>query len=310
MKEHPFNRKVLIVASYNEQRFYPFITEQVEALQSLGIEVEYFGIIGKGILGYLRNRKALIQKIHAFQPSIIHAHYSLSGLLANLQRQVPVITTYHGSDINNPKVLPLSRITMYLSSLNIFVSQRNVEIAGIRSKYILLPCGVTFETFSPRTKEQAREALGWDYNAKKVLFAGAFADTVKNAPLAQEAMKLLPDVELVELSGYTREQVANLFYAADVLLMTSFTEGSPQVIKEAMACGCPIVSVDVGDVAERTAGLDGCYITSRDPKEVALALRKALESNRTQGRERLIAMGLDNRNVAEQLIGRYIYQSL
>ncbi len=310
MKEHSFNRKVLIVASYNSGRFSPFVVEQVEALQSLGIKVEYFGVTGKGIFGYLRNRKALIQKIRAFQPSIIHAHYGLCGLLANLQRQVPVITTYHGSDINEPKVLPFSRIAIRLSSWNIFVSQRNVDIARARSQYTLLPCGVTLETFTPRTKEQAREALGWDTNAKKVLFAGAFANRVKNAPLAQEAIRLLPEVELVELSGYTREQVANLFYAADVLLMTSFTEGSPQVIKEAMACGCPIVSVDVGDVAERTAGLEGCYITSREPKEIALAVRKALESNRTQGRERLIAMGLDNKNVAEQLIGRYIYQAV
>ena len=89
--------------------------------------------------------------------------------------------------------------------------------------------------------------------------------------------------------------------------MTSKTEGSPQVVKEAMACGCPIVSVDVGDVAERTSGVEGCYVvTSREPKNIAEALQKALAFNgRTNGRERIIEMGLSNEQVAKQLEGIY-----
>ena len=99
-------------------------------------------------------------------------------------------------------------------------------------------------------------------------------------------------------------------YNCDALLMTSKTEGSPQVVKEAMACGCPIVSVDVGDLAERIEGVEGCHVVpTREPKDIANALSKAIEfEGRTNGREKIIEMGLTNKQVAERLMA--IYKSL
>ena len=131
--------KILVVASYNKNRFAPFIVEQVEALKQVGCEVDYFGVVGKGIKGYLSAFTALRKKIKSFKPDVIHAHYGLSGLLANLQRTVPVVTTYHGSDINVSQVLRFSKISMRLSKWNVFVSQRNINIAKPKKKYILLP---------------------------------------------------------------------------------------------------------------------------------------------------------------------------
>ena len=112
---------------------------------------------------------------------------------------------------------------------------------------------------------------------------------------------------LVELRGYSRAEVNLLMCAADCLLLTSKREGSPQVIKEAMACGCPIVSVDVGDVAERTAGIDGCFIAqTRDPQEIAGLLKKALQfKGKTQGRQRIIDEGLSNKQIAQSLLHLY-----
>ncbi len=320
--------KVLIVASYNKQRFAPFIVEQVEALRTAGVELDYYGVVGKGTKGYLYSCQGLMNKISCYKPDVIHAHFGLSGLLANLQRRVPVVTTYHGSDINVPKILRFSRIAMRLSAWNIFVSKRNVEIAlGTKSqeprnktKYTLLPCGVDIDNFAPRAREEVRKALGWNNEAKKVLFSGAFDNKVKNAPLAQQAIEYLnnsrsltqltskekTEVQLVEMKGYSRPDIANLFYAADALLMTSFTEGSPQVVKEAMACGCPIVSVDVGDVAERIAGVDKCYIAERSPEDIAQKLQLALQTtDRTNGQKQLLEMGLDNKQVAKKLIEIY-----
>ena len=96
-------------------------------------------------------------------------------------------------------------------------------------------------------------------------------------------------------------------YSCDALLMTSRTEGSPQVVKEAMACGCPIVSVDVGDVAERTEGVSGCFVVkSREPRDIAEALEKALtfEGN-TNGREQTLEHGLTNEQVALKIVDIY-----
>lgn len=298
--------KILIVASYNKNRFAPFIVEQVDALRYVGCEVDYFGVVGKGIKGYLSALGGLRKKVKSFKPDVVHAHYGLSGLLANLQCSVPVVTTYHGSDINLPKVLRLSKIAMKLSAWNIFVSQRNVDIAQPKKKYMLLPCGVNLPNYKESEISAVKEKLNWNPNKKYILFAGAFDNTVKNAKLAQDSVSLIENTELIELKGYTREQVTALFYAVDAFLMTSFTEGSPQVVKEAMACGSPIVSVDVGDVAERIEGLEGCYIAERNPQDIASKLQQALSlKTRTKGRERIIELGLTNDLVAKKLVEIY-----
>ena len=301
--------KVLIVASYNKNRFAPFIQEQADALAKVGCEIGYFGIRGKGVSGYLKQLPELKRKIKEFQPDIIHAHYGLSGLLANLQRRIPVVTTYHGSDINNTKARRFSKIAMKMSAYNVFVSQKTLDLAKPKRNFVLLPCGINLEDYPVIDKLEARKQMGLDVQKKYVLFAGAFDNAVKNAPLAQQAVALLPDVELLELKGYLRQQVALLMQAVDCFLMTSFTEGSPQVIKEAMACGCPIVSVDVGDVKERIEGLVGCWIVPDYCEEnVTDRLRKAMRfKGKSDGRNRIIYDNLTNESVASRLFQIYEY---
>ena len=298
--------KILIVASFNKGFFAPFILEQSEALEKMGQTVHFFGIQGHGIWGYVRNYKGLKRIIQDYKPDVIHAHYGLSGLLATLQRRVPVVTTFHGSDINNPKVLPFSKIAMRLSAFTIFVSQKNVDIARPTKKFALLPCGVNSDNFTEVPIGEARLKLQLEDTKKYVLFAGSFSNRVKNPELAQKAIALLKNVELIELKGYSREEVNYLMHAVDVALMTSHTEGSPQFVKEVMACGCPLVSVDVGDVKEVTAGVEGCYIVSREAEEIAEKLQIALNfKGRTHGRERIVELGLENRKVAETIVAIY-----
>lgn len=306
--------RLLILASYNKNRYAPFIVEQAEVLAKQGCQIEWFGVQGKGLVGYLRNLPRLRKQIKSFSPDVIHAHYGLSCLLANMAtRSVPVVCTYHGSDINLPKVRILSKIAMRLSAWNIFVSKRNMALANAEEgkKCSLIPCGVALSEDQLQSKESARKTLGWGASEKKVLFAGAFDNTVKDPELAKQAIEKLKskvaDVELIELKGYTREQVNTLMCAANCLLMTSKTEGSPQVVKEAMACGCPIVSVDVGDVAERIDGVEGGYVvSSREPKEIALALQRALAfEGRTNGRQRILDLELTNEQVARRIVEIY-----
>lgn len=301
--------KVLVVASFNKGSFAPFITEQAEALKWQGCEIDFFGLQGKGWRGYVKNLPKLKQEIYAFRPDVVHAHYGLSGLFANLQRKVPVVVTYHGSDINDPRVRRFSKAAMQLSAWNVFVSQKTLEKAKPKKKYTLLPCGIDLSDLQLTEKSEARKRMGLEANRHYVLFAGAFDNEVKNAPLAKHAVALLQNDNLVllELKGYSRDEVTLLMCAVDVLLMTSFTEGSPQVIKEALACGCPIVSADVGDVKERIEGIEGCFVDeTREPEALSGLLKEALAfEDRTLGRERVISDGLDNRKVAEELIGLY-----
>ena len=314
--------KILIIASYNKHRYAPFIVEQAEALQRIGCEVVWFGVQGKGIAGYIQEIPRLIKRISEFRPDVIHAHYGLSCLLANLAtRRVPVVSTYHGSDINQLRVRLFSKLAMWLSAWNIFVSKRNMALAGAveGKKCSLIPCGINIplpwndlqnQKVEQQTLNQWVEGvlLG---EKKHVLFAGAFDNAVKDPERAKQTMNELTNeginAELIELKGYTRDQVNALMYSCDAFLMTSKTEGSPQVIKEAMACGCPIVSVDVGDVKERVEGLEGCYVVeSRNPQDLAEALRKDLAfEGRTKGRERIVKMGLMNEQVAKRVVEIY-----
>lgn len=298
--------RILIVASYNRQCFAPFVLEQAWSLAAQGCVIDFFGITGTGISGYASALPSLRKKIGQWHPDIIHAHYGLSGLLANMQRRVPVVTTYHGSDINEKSVLPFSKLCMKLSRFNVFVSQKTLDIARPGSRYGLIPCGVDLCGLQLTDRLDARKALGLDPDKRYVLFAGAFDNPVKNYPLARAAMDLVPEAELVELKGRSREQVTLLMCAVDTLLMTSFTEGSPQVVKEAMACGCPIVSVDVGDVKENLGNLPFSFVTSRSCSDIAdCILRTFSFVGKTPGRGRIVELGLDNASVSGKLIRVY-----
>lgn len=296
--------RILIVASNTTGRFSPFVQEQVKSLSLPGVEFDYFGISQKGMMGYLKCRSTLMRKIEQYKPDIIHAHYGLSGLLANLQRQIPVITTFHGSDIHSKGfLLLLSRVCMRLSAFNIFVSTRIYKESGYPKKnYIIQPCGTDIRTFCTLSWCDARRSLGWSQDEKYVLFAGAFENQVKNSTLAQKAVSLVNGCRLIELKGYSRTEVNLLMNACDCLLMTSDREASPMVIKEAMLCGCPIVSVDVGDVKEMVSGIEGCYMADRNPGDIANKLFQAFAfKGKTAGRDRIIQLGLELSVVAGRI---------
>mgnify|MGYP001810358295 CR=1 FL=1 len=136
--------------------------------------------------------------------------------------------------------------------------------------------------------------------------ASQFENQLKNYPLAKEALTILNDatIELLALKGYSRAEAAVLFTAVDAALMTSFTEGSPQFVKEAIACNCPVVSTDVGDVKKVIEDIEGCFIASYEPKDVAEKIRKSIHYGELMnGRERIAHF--DNREIARKLIALY-----
>lgn len=300
--------KILIVGNYNPGHFSPFVVEQMQALRLQGVLVDTYGIVGKGLLGYLQNIKGIKRKIDEFQPDLIHAHYGLSGLCANLQRKVPVVTTYHGSDIHSGGwILKLSQLAMRLSTYNIFVSTKMLEMSGYKKpKACVQSCGLDLNVIQEIDREEARKELGLNQHEKLGLFSGSFDNYIKNYPLAKNALNRLSKVRLIELKGYSRREVNLLMNACDFQLTTSFRESGPLVVKEAMACGTPVVSVDVGDVKDVIDDTEGCYIAERNPDDIADKIRMALAfKGKTNGRQRIIDLGLSNDLVAKRLVGIY-----
>lgn len=303
--------KVLIVANKNSGSFSSFVIEQGSSIAYEGAEVEYFGVIGKGWTGYLSCRKKLIKKIEECKPDLIHAHYGLCGLLANLQRKVPVVTTFHGCDVQSTTMLRcLSRLAMFLSKYNIFVLKSMPNRAGYKKKnYSVVSCGVDLSVLKPMDMMEARKLLNWSTKDIHVLFAGSFDNQVKNPLWAKKCIALAGNYKLVELKGYKRSEVNLLMNACNLLLVTSIREGSPQVVKEAMACNRPIVSTDVGDVKFVLGETKGCYITSRDEADCVDQIRKAIQFSmkysQTDGRDRIIDLGLDIHEIAKKIICLY-----
>lgn len=298
---------ILIVCSGNSGRISPFVKDQADAIALKGVDVSFFPIIGSGILGYLKNLFKLRKKIKVEKPDIIHAHFGLSGLLATLQRLVPVIVTFHGTDISNKKNRKYSIFADKLARYSIFVSNKLSRFIHSK-KYSVIPCGVDLSLFKLTDQIAARAELGLSTEFIYILFASSFDNSIKNYPLAKEAIELLnnPKIKLLELKNYSREQVSLLLNAVNCALLTSYSEGSPQFIKEAMACNCPIVSTDVGDVKENLLGLDGCYITTYDPFDVADKIQLSLNfAKRTDGRNRIVKLGLDSDSIANKLISIY-----
>lgn len=304
--------KVLIVCSGNSGKISPFVNEQAIALGKNGIKIDFFLIKGLGFSGYLKNRSSLIKKILNFNPDLIHAHYGLTGLLANLQRKVPVITTYHGSDINEALPYVFSKISIWLSSYNIFVSTKLTLKAKVRKNknYSIISCGVDLDAFKVIDKTEARIKLGLDIGKKLVLFSSAFSNKVKNYPLASKAIKLLLsegyDIELIEFKGYSKEEATYLMNAVDCILVTSFKESGPLVIKEAMAVNTCAVSIDVGDVVEIVNYSEGYFLAENNPEDIADKIQSALSfGKRTNGRKRIIELGLDSETIANEISDVY-----
>ncbi len=300
--------KILLVHSGNsvsDSSQYTFVYEQGEALKEIGIEVQYFKIKGKGVIGYLSNLNRFKELIKEFHPDIIHAHYGLCGLFSNLQRKVPVITTYHGSDINKTKAYCFSFVSIRLSAFNIFVSLKNSIKSKVKKNFSIIPCGVDIELFKPIEITNARDYFKFNWDDRIVLFAGAFDRIVKNPEFAKEVIaKINNDVHLIELKGYKRKEVSILLSSVDALLMTSFSEGSPQIVKEAMACNCPIVSVDVGDVRHIVGDSLECFVSSTyDSDLLSDKLNRILNNKqRSNGRKRILEFNLSNNSVAKQLL--------
>jgi N-acetyl sugar amidotransferase len=306
--------KVLIVCSGNNPEnnilnlrlHHAFIYEQVILLEREKVEFDFFFIEGKGFFGYIKSWRRLWTFLKKNKFAIIHAHYGLSGFIAVLQPFCKTIITFHGSDINQKSTRLISNFACFLANYSIFVSPQLCEKLYVKpsKNYSVIPCGINLDLFYPVSKNLARQKLNLLPEQVYILFSSYYENPVKNYPLAKAAVSLVPGATLMELKGFTREEVNLLLNAVDVLLLTSPYEGSPQVIKEAMACNCPVITTDVGDVRSILNNTEHCYICPPEPRAIAEKMKVLLNNPvRTNGRDSISSY--DNAILTRRILNIY-----
>jgi glycosyltransferase involved in cell wall biosynthesis len=290
--------------------FGTFVLDQVEALRQAGAEVEVFFVNGRvSKWNYLWGLLGLWRHLATNRYDLIHAHYVLSGVLARLQWGHRVVLTHHGPEVlGHPRWQSwLCKLVTPLFDQVVYVSEETRRALRDQDGWVI-PCGVKLDDFHPLPREEARSRLGLPADKPLVLWAGEHWRPEKRFDLVEQAMALvkaeLPEAELVLLTKKPHEVVPAYMSACDALVLTSAAEGSPMVVKEAMACNLPVVSVRVGDVPEVIGTTPGCALAERDADDVAAKLIAVLRRRqRTNGRARIGHLRHDR--IARRLLDVY-----
>lgn len=316
-------RVLMITSEYptpDKPSAVPFIVRQEKSLRSKGIDVEVFAFSGKKrAANYVKAWRDLRRFTAGKQYDLVHAQWGHSAVLA-LPKRLPWVITFRGNDLEGivgprghytlkGKILTVvAKLMGRLADERIVVAEKLGSHLG-GNDFAVIPSGLDLDIFKPLPQDECRQKLGLPSEKRLVLFA---ASTIENPrkrfDLAHEAVELLKkkfDAEMIVANGVAHSLIPVYMSACDVLLLTSIHEGSPNVVKEALACDLPIVSVDVGDVRERLEGVDGCKVCDDDhPVTIASALEKVLcVGTRINGRQKV--SDLDESNITDRVIEVY-----
>ncbi len=308
--------RLLFVCSGNNG-LSPITKNQGDSLLSLGCEVSYFLIEGRGAKGYVKNIAKLRSYLKANHFDIIHAHYSLTALVASLAGAKPLVVSLMGSDVKQGRVFKLMiKMAAWLFKWKqvIVKSEDMQKSLGMKST-VVIPNGVNTERFKPIDKDLCQRRLGWDPLKTHILFPSNPKRPEKNYELLRSSVEQLgrSDVEVHFFVNVPNEETPYWYNAADVVAMSSLWEGSPNAIKEAMACNCVIVSTDVGDVKWLFGEEEGLFLSSQSLSDYQYALDAAL-SYVSEGRSpscdaRIGVLGISSLSIARKLM-RVYYQAI
>ena len=272
-----------------------FARKQVAAMHRCNVITDSFSLESRtSVRRLFREMRRFRDRVEWFRPHLIHAQYgTMTAFFACMMTRTPLIVTFRGSDIN-PSPSDwwvrsiagrcLSHIAALKAAGIICVSEglRRRLWCG-QNRAVIIPSGIDPSIFSPRPQSDARDELGWKPGERVVLFNGGTSPAVKRLDLALEGVRhaeqLCGPLRLVVLDGHvSQETVAMMMNGADCLVMTSDWEGSPNIIKEALACNLPIVAVDAGDVRERLVSVHPSHVVSRSGRDIGLGLAHILQS--------------------------------
>ena len=308
---------VVIPAREDEVTAYPFARRQAEAFSRVhGATVKVFHLRSRTSLWKLwRDRGRFKRMLRAERPDVVHCHYgSVSALFTVVSSSVPVVVSFHGSDLNRTPQdgflrdllgRVFSQFAAFFSAGIVCVSEPlRRKLWWRQEEAMVLPVGVDATHFAPMDRAECRARLGWTGEERVVLF-NANNPGVKRLDIAEATIAGLRarglKVRLEKLnSNIDPERMPVLMNASDALLLCSDKEGSPTMVKEAMACGLPVVSCDVGDVRERLNGVMPGAVVAQDTTLLADALKDVLASGaRSNGRDLLERNGVDARTLDE-----------
>ncbi|MDP9423680.1 MAG: glycosyltransferase [Pseudomonadota bacterium] len=298
-----------------------FIKRQADFLQAAGVDVDVFHFQAqKNVARYVKAWLAVRRKLRSNRYDLIHAQFGQSGLMA-LPRSIPYVVTLRGSDIlgtvsdRSGKYTFAGRINQRISRMVaakangvILVSEHmQGHLPGLNG-FKVIPSGIDFDLFRIMPRDEARQQLGLPLEERLALFVGNPQQARKRYPVAKAAVDLLNErlpVRLVVGWGVPHSDIPIYMAACDALVFTSMQEGSPNVVKEALACNLPVVSVAVGDVEQRIGGVEGCELCrDESPEMIAAALERVLLSGkRVEGRKAV--EHLSETAITQQVIAVY-----
>jgi glycosyltransferase involved in cell wall biosynthesis len=279
-----------------------FVKAQMESLRRFGVDYDAVFANGRESKGnYLRAVFEIRRRLAVSRYDLIHAHFGMSGWLARFQLRVPLVVSFMGDDVLGRRdrrgrnslegrfLQASSRVLARRAAAIIVKSRQMKERLGIESAHVI-PNGVDLTLFRPMDRDAARKQLGLDATRNYVLFPYDPAITIKRFDLFEQSVRLarqqLPGLAILKVLGVPREQMPLYLNAADMLLLTSYAEGSPNAVKEAMAVNLPVVSVDVGDVRDQVGPTEGCYLVPPRAETIAARVVEVCRRGlRTRGRD-------------------------
>lgn len=316
--------KILMVCNH----YGSTVKTQVEGLRDLGIEIEVLEInrAKYGCFVYFLTYFHVRTYVQNVRPDILHCQYG--GILALIVSAAfsrnKVVVTYCGTDLhggiktsnvfsNISKQVGVfcSRLASKRIAWNITVSANLKDcLSPALQSLTVLPRGINFSVFYPMGRAACLQKLQLSAETRWVLFCDANHDPVKRGDLAEKAIAILTtageQVKLLELYRVPHAQVPFYLNAAHCLLVTSDKEGSPNIVKEALACDIPVVSVDAGDVAERLRNVEGCHLVDRDEKSIAKAIRLTLQRGGHCESRDIVRHEIDNREICKKIHNVYL----
>lgn len=232
-----------------------FFAKQVEALETRDVSVTTVTVPSpadgqRSGADYLRFYATVLRRA-VRNHDVVHANYGLTGPFALAQPRRPVVLTLWGSDVMGATGW-VRRVSAWSATRADAVIAPSASVAAeLDTDSHTVPFPVDDDLFRPIPQHEARAELGWDPDATVALFPYSPDREVKNYPLAKRVVGAAsPSVDLRTMHGVPYEQVPYYMNASDLVLVTSDRESGPMVVKEAAACGVPVVATDVGFVAD------------------------------------------------------------